>query len=84
MKTVLNTMPESLAPTPPGIVNVRIDPQTGLLAPADFPNAVFEVFRKEYAPTTYTNLSTITPSQTEKLQTIPSGSDADEDQTPIF
>ncbi len=84
MKTVLNTMPESLAPTPPGIVNVRIDPQTGLLAPADFPNAVFEVFRKEYAPTMYTNSSTMTPSQTEKLQTIPSGSDADEDQTPIF
>lgn len=38
-------------PTPPdGIVSVRIDPKTGLLAYPGQTNAMFEVFRKDKAP----------------------------------
>jgi penicillin-binding protein 1A len=35
---------------PEGLVNVRIDPETGQLAHASNPDAIFEVFRLEQAP----------------------------------
>ena len=35
---------------PEGLVSVRIDPDTGKLAPTGFEGAVFETFRAEYAP----------------------------------
>jgi len=35
---------------PNGIVSVRIDPKTGLRADPTDPNAIFEIFRQEYAP----------------------------------
>jgi penicillin-binding protein 1A len=84
MKTVLKSMPESASPSPPGIVNVRIDPKTGLLASADFQNAVFEVFRKDFVPTTYTDSLNTAPSQTDTLQTQPTELQSDDDQTPLF
>ena len=40
----------SLLPRPNGIVSVRIDPKTGLRADPTDPNAIFEIFREEYAP----------------------------------
>ncbi|GGO78302.1 penicillin-binding protein [Marinobacterium nitratireducens] len=53
MQTALNGMPEE-APSPPdGIVRVRIDPSSGLLARPGQENAIFEVFRSEDAPTQY-------------------------------
>ena len=36
---------------PEGMVTVRIDPKTGLLADANHANAIFETFRADYVPT---------------------------------
>ncbi|MCZ6502372.1 MAG: PBP1A family penicillin-binding protein [Gammaproteobacteria bacterium] len=36
---------------PNGIVSVRIDPDTGFRAEPSDPDAIFEIFRKEFAPT---------------------------------
>ena len=38
-----------------GIVSVRIDPKTGLLARPNQTSALFEVFRKDHIPTQYTH-----------------------------
>lgn len=37
-------------PIPDGVVSVRIDPETGYRADPSDPDAVFELFREEYAP----------------------------------
>jgi len=37
-------------PQPDGIVNVRIDPETGLLAQPGQSNAIFELFKQEQIP----------------------------------
>lgn len=50
MKVALDGMPESIMERPEGLVNVRIDPDTGQLANANNPDAIFEVFRIENAP----------------------------------
>ncbi len=50
MKVALEGMPESIMERPEGLVNVRIDPNTGQLANASNPDAIFEVFRIEHAP----------------------------------
>ena len=50
MKVALQDMPESIMKRPEGLVNVRIDPDTGELANANDPDAKFEVFRIENAP----------------------------------
>jgi len=51
MRTALKDSPDLPRPTPKGIVTTRIDPDTGLLARPGQRNAIFEVFRSEYAPT---------------------------------
>lgn len=51
MKTVLEDIPEHILPEPPGLVYSRINKTTGKLAQANDPDAMFEVFRTEYAPT---------------------------------
>ncbi len=50
MRVALEGVPESLWPQPPGLVTVRIDPQTGLLARPDDPAAIFETFREAQVP----------------------------------
>ncbi len=50
MKVALEGMPEAIMKRPEGLVNVRIDPETGQLANANNPDAIFEVFRTENAP----------------------------------
>ncbi len=37
-------------PRPNGLVSVRIDPETGFRADSNDPDAIFEIFREEYAP----------------------------------
>jgi len=54
MRVALEGMPESIMERPEGLVNVRIDPETGQLANASNPDAIFEVFRLEHAPTSTT------------------------------
>lgn len=53
MAAALKDMPETQLEQPPGLVTVRIDPVSGLLAGADVSDAIFETFRQEDAPTTY-------------------------------
>jgi penicillin-binding protein 1A len=50
MKEALEGVPEHPLQVPPGIVTVRIDPQTGEYASADQKDAIFEVFRAANAP----------------------------------
>jgi penicillin-binding protein 1A len=50
MRVALDGTPEAIMERPEGLVNVRIDPETGQLAHASNPNAIFEVFRLEHAP----------------------------------
>ncbi|NNE37402.1 MAG: peptidase, partial [Gammaproteobacteria bacterium] len=51
MRVVLPDIPEKSIVQPPGLISARIDPETGKLASANNPDAVFEVFRAENAPT---------------------------------
>lgn len=44
MRVALEGTPESYLDRPPGLVTVRIDPETGLLASAGNANAIFETF----------------------------------------
>jgi len=46
-------------PTPEGIVTVKIDPETGLLASSETEKPIFEVFRSENAPTEYGEKTTV-------------------------
>jgi penicillin-binding protein 1A len=50
MRVALQDLPEQVLERPPGLVNVRIDPQTGHLARTDNPDAIFEVFQSGTAP----------------------------------
>jgi penicillin-binding protein 1A len=50
MREALKGLPEKPIKRPPGLVTVRIDPDTGLLANAGSPNAIFETFREEHVP----------------------------------
>lgn len=51
MTTALETKPLNNLPQPVGIVQVRIDPNTGLLAPPGSSGARFEYFREGNVPT---------------------------------
>ncbi|MCY4610322.1 MAG: penicillin-binding protein 1A [Gammaproteobacteria bacterium] len=50
MKVALADLPEKPLSIPPGIVQVRIDPKNGLLAPPDSTNSIVETFREEHVP----------------------------------
>lgn len=51
MHTALAEVPEHPFEQPQGIVSVRIDPATGLLATPEQNNAIFEFFKEETVPT---------------------------------
>ena len=50
MREALAGAPESVMERPAGLVTVKIDPATGLLAHSNDPNAVFETFREGSIP----------------------------------
>jgi penicillin-binding protein 1A len=50
MKTMLANKDQRLFPQPAGILSVRIDPKTGLLAHPGQRNAIFELFKQEDVP----------------------------------
>jgi penicillin-binding protein 1A len=50
MREALKGLPEKPIQRPPGLVTVRIDPDTGLLANAGSPNGIFETFRENEVP----------------------------------
>ncbi|OGT51301.1 MAG: peptidase [Gammaproteobacteria bacterium RIFCSPHIGHO2_12_FULL_41_15] len=58
MANVLKNAPEASMPEPPGLITLRIDKETGLLANSNNPNSMFELFRKEYAPKSFTTTVT--------------------------
>lgn len=51
MRVALEGKPETEFKQPEGIVTVKIDPMTGLLAKPGQTDAIFEIFREEFAPT---------------------------------
>lgn len=64
MSVALEGKPENTPIPPEGIVSVKIDPTTGLLAAPDQANAIFEYFREEDAPVTQTTTPTTTKGRT--------------------
>ncbi len=50
MREALKSSTDEPQPLPAGLVNVRIDPDTGLLAAPGQSNAIFEYFREEHVP----------------------------------
>ena len=50
MREALRDSPQLERPLPPGVVNVKIDPDTGELASYGQRNAILEYFREEYVP----------------------------------
>lgn len=65
MHDALENKPEATMPEPQGLITVRIDPETGLLAPPSSPKARFEIFRKKYAPKQYTSRAAAAASADE-------------------
>jgi penicillin-binding protein 1A len=53
MQQALNNIPEKKFQQPENIVQVQIDPETGLLAPESASNSITEIFRSEFAPFEY-------------------------------
>ncbi len=56
MAEALEGRPESTQPMPDGLVNARIDPDTGRTARPGSDDALFEVFKEEDAPPSYSEL----------------------------
>ncbi len=50
MRTALQGVPENMMARPEGLVNVKINAETGELANVNDVDAVFEIFRAEHAP----------------------------------
>ena len=50
MAEALKNAPDATIPRPPGIVTVRIDPESGLVAPAGSSGAIFELFEAGKVP----------------------------------
>ena len=50
MGVALRDVPERLPQMPTGLVNLLIDPDTGLAASADSPDAINEIFRSDHLP----------------------------------
>lgn len=67
MAAALEGLPEAPVPQPPGIVRVRISPETGLIAPAGNVDAMFEIFRDGHVP----KLQPEDPSNGKDQETIP-------------
>lgn len=63
MRAALKGTPEATMPEPEGMITVRIDPETGLLAGPSQKRALFEVFRQQYAPRTYSANAGAPPAQ---------------------
>ena len=50
MREALADSPQHQRPLPAGLVNVKIDPETGYLASTGQADAIFEYFREEHVP----------------------------------
>lgn len=81
MRNALSGLPESSLPQPDGIVTVKIDKNSGLLAPPGDQNTMFEQFRQNTVPTQYANA----PSNTNTLaHSDTADTNAADDSNPLF
>ncbi len=71
MKTALEGKPENILARPDGLVNVRINKSTGKPASANDTDALFEVFRSEYAPSTLPSGGAVDPYVENSTNTVP-------------
>jgi membrane carboxypeptidase/penicillin-binding protein len=51
MREALRNVPQRTRPMPQGLVQARVNPDTGALANADDPNGIFEIFMADHMPT---------------------------------
>ncbi|NOZ52171.1 MAG: penicillin-binding protein 1A [Gammaproteobacteria bacterium] len=58
MAEALQGLPDQALERPPGLVSVRIDPESGLLVSAGFQGALFETFRADNVPKSMTDEDT--------------------------
>ena len=63
MKVALDGMPEKPISIPPGIVQVRIDPENGLLASPGSADSIVETFREEFVPNRLTGDTDLVPNK---------------------
>lgn len=71
MKVALKSTPKDTMAEPAGMMTVRIDKKTGLLSRDGDKDTLFEVFRKQYAPT-------------QKTPLLHNMDDSDAESDPIF
>jgi penicillin-binding protein 1A len=79
METALKNKPSNNMPQPVGIVQVKIDPETGLLATPSTDGARFEYFREDNVPTTFSDSQLRIDFTSE--QPDPAGTDQVETET---
>jgi penicillin-binding protein 1A len=65
MQVALEDVPETNQDPPVGLLNIRINKKTGLPANSDDPDAFFEIFRQQYAPTINNQTSSPDPYNTD-------------------
>jgi penicillin-binding protein 1A len=71
MKKALTYYPQDKVPVmPDGMLSIRIDPRTGKLASINQRDAIFEVFRAEYAPTEKNEQAALPANDSSTPQTI--------------
>ena len=88
MGTALKGIPQKRMPRPLGMVMVRIDPATGLLANPLQTNGIFEIFREQNVPKEVADLDN-SIDENEATSIIANDTDtptqnAEEDQTQLF
>lgn len=71
MEKALANTPEAPLEQPPGLINARIDAESGLLARADSPNAVFELFVDGQLPERAPETATATTQRSDAVQPTP-------------
>ncbi len=81
MKEALKGTPEKPLERPPGLITVRIDPDNGLLAESNQPDAIFETFRSQYVPTRYSRPKAEQPPISDDSSATPT---ADEPPAQLF
>ncbi len=74
MEQALAGKPEKDLKQPPGLVTAKIDPATGLLAPAGMKGTIFEIFRQKFMPEKLSKPDIVDPFN----------EDATEDEETIF
>jgi len=84
MNTALDNKPTNNLPQPVGIVQVRIDPATGLLATSRTEGAKFEYFREDNVPTSFSNSTLTIDFSAEQTQINESSTETTDEVESLF